>query len=100
MAHQLDLSTLELIGDPFPVIDQVGTNNQNSAAGFSVSGNGILAYRTGGGGSASYLVWFDQNGKNLERSGAPVRIRALQYHRTCSGSPLRKRLHRMSGFAT
>jgi len=68
MAQSLDAVKLELAGDPFPVAEQVG-----SAFGvsfFSVSANGVLAYRTGGG-QQSQPSWFDREGKPLGTAGAP-----------------------------
>lgn len=72
MAQRFDPVRLELAGEPFPIAEGVGINITNSAAGFTVSNNGILAYRTGGLGTASYLMWFDRSGKNIETVGAPA----------------------------
>jgi eukaryotic-like serine/threonine-protein kinase len=67
MAQQFDDRRLEPIGEPLPVVDQVGFILTTGF--FSASTNGILVYRTGGG-SASPLsvlqpIWFDRLGKAL-----------------------------------
>ncbi len=71
MAQKFDLSTLELRGEPFPVAERVGTNPVNSAAGFSVSANGVLAYRSGGATPEAHLLWFDRNGRQSDETIAP-----------------------------
>ncbi len=71
MAQPFDLSLLQLRGEPSPVIQQVG--QMGGAAGwaaFSVSADGTLAYRTGGG-AKTQLAWFDRAGKELGRVGQP-----------------------------
>ena len=46
MAQQFDVRQLDLRGDPYPAVaEDVGINLSNSVAGFTVSANGILAYR-------------------------------------------------------
>ncbi len=79
MAQGFDPKRLELGGDPYPVAEDVGTNSGNSLAGFSVSDNGTLAYRTGVATTNNYLKWFDRSGKDsavVEASG-PYRNPAL-----------------------
>lgn len=68
MAQQFDPNSLELAGEPFPIAEGVGINLGNSVAGFTVSDNGILAYRTGGAVN-SYLAWSDRDGKNIGTLG-------------------------------
>ena len=46
MTQRFDPNSLVLSGDPIPVADPVGANIQNSAAGFTVSESGVLAYRS------------------------------------------------------
>jgi Tol biopolymer transport system component len=78
MAQRFDPARLELEGDPFPVADKVGINEANSAAGFAVSENGILAHRSGGALSTAALTrltWFDRNGRSLSMVGEPGRYR-------------------------
>ena len=78
MAQRFDLKRLELDGDPFPIAEQVGLNPANGAAAFTVSDNGVLAYRTGAGGD-THLVWLDRAGKQVEEVGvaAPYQNQAL-----------------------
>jgi len=67
MAQVLDLRRFELVGEPFPVAEQVGST---LAMGyFSVSANGVLAYRSGASGIARQLAWFDREGKPLGTLG-------------------------------
>ena len=72
MAQRFDTSRLELSGDPFQVAEQVGSNPSNGAAGVTVSENGVLAYRAGGGGGARQLVWIDRSGKAEQSIGTPA----------------------------
>ncbi|HXB70266.1 MAG TPA: protein kinase [Candidatus Acidoferrales bacterium] len=70
MALPLDASRFEPAGEAFPLAEQVGS--WLAMGFFSVSANGVLAYRNGGGGGASsQLVWFDRQGKSLGALGPP-----------------------------
>jgi Tol biopolymer transport system component len=69
MAQPLDAKRFELTGEPFPVAEQVGS--YYGIAFFSVSANGVLAYRSGSS-LNSQLVWFDRGGKSLGSLGAPA----------------------------
>jgi len=70
MAQALDPKRFELAGDSFPVAEQVGSF---LALGFfSVSANGVLAYRSGSFGGNPQLVWFDRGGKSLGTLGQPA----------------------------
>ncbi|MGH2436199.1 MAG: hypothetical protein ACRDFA_04305, partial [bacterium] len=62
LAQPFDLERLSLVGDPFPLGDQIA---QGTAAGgaFTVSPTGLLAYQSGASGGRSRLVWFDRNGR-------------------------------------
>jgi Tol biopolymer transport system component len=66
MAQSFDARRLELVGDPIPMAEQLGS--YRDFAFFSASANGVLAYRTGGGGG-SQLTWFDREGKVLSTAG-------------------------------
>jgi Tol biopolymer transport system component/predicted Ser/Thr protein kinase len=67
MAQRLDAKRFDLAGEPFPVAEQVGST---LALGyFSVSANGVLAYRSGSSGGNSQLMWFDREGKPLGALG-------------------------------
>jgi Tol biopolymer transport system component len=68
MALPLDARRFEPAGEPFPVAEQVGS--ALAMGFFSVSANGVLAYRNGfAGGIGSQLVWFDRQGKSLGTLG-------------------------------
>jgi Tol biopolymer transport system component len=68
MAQAFDEQRFEMAGEPAPIAEQVVTSI--TRAFFSVSLNGVLAYR-GGSGPSSQLTWFDREGHNLGRAGEP-----------------------------
>lgn len=69
MAQPFNPDRLELSGEPVPVAEHVGDNG--IAAGyFTVSGNGILAYR-GSNARDSQLTVFDRQGTSVGTVGAP-----------------------------
>ncbi|HYW47626.1 MAG TPA: protein kinase, partial [Bryobacteraceae bacterium] len=70
MAQPLDTRRFELTSEPFPVGEQVGS--VLALGFFAVSANGVLAYRSGGLGGSSQLVWFDREGKSLGTVGSPA----------------------------
>ena len=65
MTQRFDPESLVLTGDPIPVADPVGANIQNSAAGFTVSESGVLAYRSRDARNR-LLAIFDRSGHRLE----------------------------------
>src|SRR5207249_4921780 len=66
MAQAFDERRLELVGEAFPVVEQVGSYR---AVGFySVSANRTLVYRNGHAGGPQ-LEWFDREGKSLGVAG-------------------------------
>jgi len=67
MAQPFDTGRLELTGEPVPIAERVAA--AGSFAQFAVSGNGVLAYRSGGGLQASELTWFDRKGTVVGRAG-------------------------------
>ena len=69
MAQAFDERRLETVGDAIPIAEQVGTSI--TRAFFSVSANGVLAYRPGGAAS-SQLTWFDRQGHALGQAGEPA----------------------------
>ena len=71
MAQPFDSRKLELSGEPFPIAEQVAEAEFVGPA-FSVSGNGVLAYRSGGAEGNTELVWFDRSGKRLQSVGDPA----------------------------
>jgi Tol biopolymer transport system component len=69
MALPLDARSFEPAGDPFPVAEHVGS--RLAMGFFSVSANGVLAYRNGAAARGSQLIWFDRQGKALGAIGPP-----------------------------
>jgi Tol biopolymer transport system component len=67
MAQAFDERRFEVTGESAPIAEQVATSL--TRAYFSVSLNGVLAYR--GGSVSSELTWFDREGHNLGRAGEP-----------------------------
>jgi eukaryotic-like serine/threonine-protein kinase len=68
VAQPFDAKALKTTGEPIPLAEQIGTDNVGLAR-FSVSRNGVLAYRTGETGGR--LLWRDRNGRELEVLGDP-----------------------------
>jgi len=77
MVQPFDDSKLQLLGEPAPVAEHVGS--QQSGGFFSVSPAGVLAYRTGVtlGAGVTQLTWFDLQGKVMGAVGGPVTDRGL-----------------------
>jgi eukaryotic-like serine/threonine-protein kinase len=78
LAQPFDADRLEITGDTVPVADanvqaMVGIG---AAAPFSVTGAGVLAYRSFG--ADTQLTWFDRSGKRLADVGAPERYNAVE----------------------
>jgi len=70
MAQRFDASALELKGDAIPVAERVRYDVAFSdLASFTVSENGILAYRSGVRQAGSKLLLFDRNGKQIGSAG-------------------------------
>ena len=66
MAQPMDPKRYDLVGEAFPVAEQVGS--VLAMGYFSVAGNGVLAYRSGNANSVDFsqLTWRDRSGKVLE----------------------------------
>src|SRR4029434_22417 len=62
MAQRFDADKLELTGEPFPVAERVAYNPGLGRGAFSVSENGVLAFRSGGG-QINQPLWFDRQGQ-------------------------------------
>jgi Tol biopolymer transport system component len=73
MAQRFDPNRLQLTDEPVRVAEQVAYNPSNGRTTFSVSENGVIAYRTGlvGGVPMGELVWYDRGGKRIGPAGAP-----------------------------
>jgi Tol biopolymer transport system component len=72
MAQKFDPVTFKLVGDPFPVSDEIPFAEQTGPPAVTVSQTGVLAYRSGPGVQSSELVWFDRTGKRLGAVGPPA----------------------------
>jgi Tol biopolymer transport system component/predicted Ser/Thr protein kinase len=70
MVQPFDTAALELIGDPIPLVSDVWHGLWFGAGAYSVSGNGVLAYQTGGISKAE-LRWLDREGRGLGSVGEP-----------------------------
>jgi Tol biopolymer transport system component len=68
VAQSFDASARKITGEPVPLAEKIGTDNVGLAR-FSVSSNGVLAYRTGETGGR--LLWRDRAGKDLDTLGEP-----------------------------
>ena len=68
MAQGFDVETLDVIGDPSAIVDEVGTVIGGALSSFSVSQNGILAYHDAGGYTGEPL-WMARGGKLLGTFG-------------------------------
>jgi Tol biopolymer transport system component len=81
-AQRFDVQRLELAGDAIPLAEQVAVATGGSyiaSAGFSVSDEGDLVYRTGiGAVFSSQLSWFDRAGKPLGSVAQPSDYRAVE----------------------
>jgi eukaryotic-like serine/threonine-protein kinase len=69
MAQPFDAKTMKTTGEPMPLAEQIGTDAVGLAR-FSVSRDGVLAYRTGE--SGGRLLWMDRSGKELDTLGDPA----------------------------
>lgn len=73
MAQPFSSDKLQFTGEPFRVAEGVipfGESGPTGYAPFSVSDNGVLAYRTGGD-LNTQLVWVDRSGKQLGPASPP-----------------------------
>jgi eukaryotic-like serine/threonine-protein kinase len=62
MAQPLDLKHFDLAGEAFPVAEQVGYARAQGF--FTVSANGVLAYRSAYASGNHQLTWFDREGRS------------------------------------
>jgi eukaryotic-like serine/threonine-protein kinase len=69
MAQPFDADRLQLIGEPFPVADQVTNFVHGLKGSFAVSETGALAYFRGG--DTRQLTWFNRAGEELGPVGVP-----------------------------
>jgi hypothetical protein len=74
LQQRFDVNTLQVSGEATPVIEQVLYNPGSGRADFSVSANGVLAFRASTN-LSSQFAWFDRTGKLLETVGVPGNYR-------------------------
>jgi hypothetical protein len=74
MVQRLDLKRLAVVGDAVPLVENVGVNAVTTLAGFTVSANGVLAWKPGGNVSLAQaqLVWLDRSGARTGTLGTPA----------------------------
>jgi Tol biopolymer transport system component len=70
MVQPFDTAALELTGSPIPLVSDVWHGLWFGAGAYSVSGNGVLAYQTGGI-VETELRWLDREGTDLGSAGEP-----------------------------
>jgi Tol biopolymer transport system component len=71
MAQRFDVASQRLIGQAAPLAEDAAVNANVYRGVFTVSGNGILSYQTGGSiGQNAELLWFDRSGKQMGETGA------------------------------
>jgi len=71
VTRSLDVSTLRFEGEPIPIAERVQASDPFTAAMFSVSETGVLAYGKGVRTGPSRLAWFDRGGKELGTVDSP-----------------------------
>jgi eukaryotic-like serine/threonine-protein kinase len=72
MAQAFDATRLEVSGEPFPVLEEVGLFKGAQPAPhatYSVSANGVLVWRKGLSREPEQLTWYDRSGRKLGTLG-------------------------------
>ncbi len=70
VAQPFDLRNFSVTGDAVPIAEHIALNGGLSAALFSASDNGVLAYEIGASQITGWdLVWYDRSGKRLATVG-------------------------------
>ena len=82
LAQPFDAADGKLSGEPAPVVNSVSNGETIggpilSIAAFSVSGNGVLAYRSGTG-RTFRLTWLDRSGRPLSTPGGAAQLTEVQ----------------------
>ena len=75
MQQPFDPDRLQATGEATPVVEQVLYNPGSGRADFSVSANGVLAFRASTN-RTNQFAWFDRTGKLLDTIGSPGNYRA------------------------
>jgi serine/threonine protein kinase len=76
MAQPFDPSRIRFDGEIFPVAEQVGISGNVGQGAFSVSENGVLAFRTGNTAGNREFTWMDRAGKRLGTVTKPALVRS------------------------
>ncbi len=72
VVQPMDPETLELSGEPVPLVEQVQFNSFRFTGTFTFARNGLLLHRGGTVQVESRLTWFDFDGNELGRVGEPA----------------------------
>jgi len=72
IAQPFDARRRQLSGEPFPVAENVLRLSGWSFAYFSASSDGQIAYQGGAVAGQSQLAWYDRNGREIDKVGAPA----------------------------
>jgi Tol biopolymer transport system component len=70
LAQPFDAEHLRLVGEPFPIAQNVVYYGPTLTANFSVAGNGVLVYQAGF--PSSELKWYDRAGNDVGPAGRPA----------------------------
>ncbi len=71
VARKLDVATLRFEGDPIPIAERIKASDPLTAAMFTVSETGVLAYGKGTSTGPPRLAWFDRSGQRLGSIDSP-----------------------------
>jgi Tol biopolymer transport system component len=78
LAQHLDLKSLQVEGEPVTVAEDVRTGGANGRNGFSVSENGVLAYRSGNSAGNIQLAWHTRDGRMQGKALASAEISQIE----------------------
>jgi Tol biopolymer transport system component len=71
-AKRMHPNRFQLSGEPLPVAADATATERTGRAGFTVSGNGVLVYRSSVGVTGKRLAWYDRDGKRIGLVGEPA----------------------------
>ena len=74
MAQPFDATSLRLSGEPFPVLEQLAIFKGVPKALYSISANGVLAWRPRSTLEPTQLAWFNRSGEKLGTLGDPALV--------------------------
>jgi eukaryotic-like serine/threonine-protein kinase len=78
LAQSFDPKTLDLSGEPFPVVEHVASGAVPGVVAFSLSDNGVLAYGIGPPLGTFEIVSVDRHGKSIQTVGSSGRHRRIE----------------------